>query len=235
VTIHVHDGAGRAFQLHAARAVITVPLGVLQAESIDFDPRPEATLAQAHRLAMGAAAHVSLIFRNRFWSEEPLSSRRRDIERELANLSFLFTPSELPPTWWTSMPHRTPVLTAWAGGPKAAKLQRLRTEPADRHALKDQCLATLAKVFELSRSQLEQLLLSCHFHDWQSDEYTRGAYSYVPAGAVDAPERLARPVDDTLYFAGEHTDTTGHWGTVHAALATGTRAAQQVLNSGKPG
>ena len=30
-------------------------------------------------------------------------------------------------------------------------------------------------------------------------------------------------------FAGEHTDTTGHWGTVHAALRSGLRAAQQVL------
>ena len=36
VTVGVSDAAGRGFQLHAQRAVITVPLGVLQAESIDF-------------------------------------------------------------------------------------------------------------------------------------------------------------------------------------------------------
>jgi monoamine oxidase len=74
--------------------------------------------------------------------------------------------------------------------------------------------------------------LSWHTHDWHADEYARGAYSYVPAGALDAPERMAWPVEDTLYFAGEHTDTSGHWGTVHAALASGMRAARQVLNSG---
>ena len=38
------------------------------------------------------------------------------------------------------------------------------------------------------------------------------------------------PADDTLYFAGEHTDTTGHWGTVHAAIRSGLRAAQQILH-----
>jgi monoamine oxidase len=98
-------------------------------------------------------------------------------------------------------------------------------------ALLNQCLTTLAKVFELSPADLEKLLVSWHVHDWQSDEYARGAYSFVPAGALDAPERMTRPLEDALYFAGEHTDTSGHWGTVHAALATGTSAARQVLSS----
>jgi flavin-dependent dehydrogenase len=38
-------------------------------------------------------------------------------------------------------------------------------------------------------TQLEELkkcLLSCHAHDRQADEFTHGAYSYVPAGALDA-------------------------------------------------
>jgi len=53
----------------------------------------------------------------------------------------------------------------------------------------------------------------------------------VPAGALDAPERMTHPVGDTLYFAGEHTDVTGHWGTVHAALQSGTLAAERLLRS----
>ena len=51
----------------------------------------------------------------------------------------------------------------------------------------------------------------------------------MPVGALDEPARMAEPVEETLYFAGEHTDTTGHWGTVHAALRSGLRAAKQVL------
>ena len=42
------------------------------------------------------------------------------------------------------------------------------------------------------------------------------------------PSAMAEPVEDTLYFAGEHTDTTGHWGTVHGALRSGLRAADQI-------
>jgi monoamine oxidase len=96
-------------------------------------------------------------------------------------------------------------------------------------ALLNQCLGTLAKVFDCSLAELKGLLLSWHVHDWDGDEYTRGAYSYVPVNALDAPQKLARPVEDTLFFAGEHTDTSGRWGTVHAALATGSLAAQRVL------
>jgi monoamine oxidase len=38
-----------------------------------------------------------------------------------------------------------------------------------------------------------------------------------------------------LYFAGEHTDTTSNWGTVHAALATGERAAAKILSAAREG
>jgi protoporphyrinogen oxidase len=199
---------------HADRALITVPLGVLQADLIEFVPRPVDILFHANRLGEGAVMRMLLVFKRKFWSDD---------------LSFLFAPTESPPTWWTPMPHQTPTLTGWAGGPKAEALLRLVTAGGDASALLNQCLTALAKIFALSFSDIRQLLLSWHFHDWQSDEFARGAYSYVPAGALDAPEKISRPVEDTLYFAGEHADTTGHWGTVHAALATGARAAGQVL------
>ncbi len=229
VDVTVRDAAGRSFQLHADRAVISVPLGVLQAQSIEFDPLPAEILAQARRLVMGAVVHATLIFRDRFWSK--LGSTRPGIARELEQLSFLFSPSEQPATWWTSMPRHIPVLTAWAAGPKAEALQRLTAASGGRHALLDQILMTLAKIFDFPRSDLEKLLLSWHSHDWQADPYARGAYSYVPVGALDAPERMTRPVENTLFFAGEHTDTSGHWGTVHAALETGAVAARQVLEA----
>jgi monoamine oxidase len=57
----------------------------------------------------------------------------------------------------------------------------------------------------------------------------------VPANALDAPRKLSLPVGDALYFAGEHTDLVGEWGTVHAALRSGLRAARQVLSAVNPG
>jgi monoamine oxidase len=208
--------AGGVSQLRANRALITVPLGVLQAEVIEFVPRPNAVLKHANRLVMGDAMRLILVFKEKFWSEH-------------SDLSFLFAPSERPTTWWTPMPHETPMLTAWAGGPKAASLLRLIAPNGNAGALLDQSLSSLARIFSRTPADLRSRLLSWHVHDWQRDPYSRGAYSYVPVDALDAPDHLGGPFEDTLYFAGEHTDTSGHWGTVHAALATGMAVAHQLL------
>ena len=194
----------------APQAVIAVPLGVLQSGSLPITPEPSLSIAAIGKLAMGSATRISLLFHERFW------------EGAAPNLSFLFAQDKIPPTWWTAAPNRSPILTGWIAGPRALRA------PGNA-ALKDQALATLSAIFE--RSDLDTLLVSSHIHDWQSDPFSRGAYSYAPAGALSASDDLAVSVDNTLYFAGEHTDTTGHWGTVHAALRSGLRAASQILSS----
>jgi monoamine oxidase len=173
VTIAGGQGVLRPFELHADRAVITLPLGVLQAETVEFRPVPAATLAHARRMAMGRVVRTTLVFRTKFWSGRQLPTMRAESADGACQLSFLFAPGESIPTWW-------------------------------------------------------------HTHDWSADPYSRGAYSYAPAGALDASTQMAEPVQDTLYFAGEHTDTSGHWGTVHGALRSGFRAADQCLRSHSP-
>jgi monoamine oxidase len=126
------------------------------------------------------------------------------------------------------MPDTTAMITAWVGGTRVALIENGPETPAKAEALLKRCLTTLANAFGLSGTRLQQLLLSWHCHDWQADPYAQGAYSYVPAGAIDASMKLTVPVEDTLYFAGEHTDTSGHWGTVHAAVRSGLRAAAQL-------
>ena len=74
-------------------------------------------------------------------------------------------------------------------------------------------------------------LVAAHWVDWNTEPYTRGAYSSLPAGATHAPEVLATPIAGTLFFAGEHTDITGHPGTVHGALRSGLRAAAQAITA----
>ena len=208
---------GARAPFHARRALITVPLGVLQSGGIRFEPRPAGILEQADRLAMGNALRITLVFAAKFWPE---------------NLSFLFTPSEVPATWWTPMPNGAPVLTGWLGGPRTAAFVPASAPDAHPPALLSSCLRTLARVFNRPEAGIEGLLSSWHTHDWLSDPYALGAYSYVPAGALDAPGRMNEPVEDTLFFAGEHTDVTGHWGTVHAALQSGTLAAERLLRPG---
>jgi monoamine oxidase len=201
------DAAGEPFELRAERAIVTLPLGVLHAGAVAFAPVPQDIFHNLSRMAVGRATRISLLFESKFWQDD---------------LSFLFAHDEALPTWWTPMPKSTPLITGWVGGPRAA---------APRTALLDESLASLSRIFGVSRQSLESRLVSHHTHDWQSDPYSQGAYSYAPAGASTASDRLTQPALETLYFAGEHTDTTGHWGTVHGALTSGLRAARQILST----
>jgi monoamine oxidase len=226
--VHEH---GRPFSLTAERALICVPLGVLQAGGIEFAPAPGTILTHARRLAMGSVLRMTLVFRSRFWAGLDLPHAPAEVRAGLERLSFLFTRGALPSTWWTPMPDTAAMITGWVGGPRVALIDSTPGTVAKAGALLERCLATLANTFGVSTASLRQQLLSWHCHDWQADPYAQGAYSYAPAGAIDASVKMTQPVEDTLYFAGEHTDTTGHWGTVHAAVRSGLRAAAQLQGS----
>jgi len=141
-------------------------------------------------------------------------------------MSFLFTPQRMPPVWWTAHPEpeALPALTGWVGGPRAKEL-------AGRSAgeLGRQACAALAEIFDVEEAEVRAQLVVTYSHDWSGDPHALGAYSYVPAGALGAPFAMAEPEAGTIYFAGEHTDVTGHWGTVHAAIRSGLRAAGRVI------
>jgi monoamine oxidase len=228
VTIRGMRNGNQAFSLSAKRALISVPLGVLQAGVIEFSPAPGNVLAHAQRLKMGPVLRITLIFRKRFWAKLYVPEAPAGVQAGLERLSFLFTHGAAPPTWWTPMPHTEAMITAWVAGPRALLMEQQRKSAGNADALLEMCLTTLANAFDLPLLRVQKQLLSWHTHDWQADPYALGAYSYAPAGAVDASAMMTEPVEDTLYFAGEHTDTSGHWGTVHGALRSGIRAAAQL-------
>jgi monoamine oxidase len=141
----------------------------------------------------------------------------------MPDMRFLFAPGMTPPTYWTQYPRDIPMLVAWIGGPAADAIQ-------DSAQLSTRALRSLEQIFSLPPHSLDAELRNGYQHDWLSDPWTRGAYSYAPVGALGCSAIMSEPVENTLYFAGEHTDITGHWGTVHGALRSGLRAAKQVLN-----
>jgi monoamine oxidase len=202
---------------YAKRAVVTLPLAVLQGGSVAISPEPGLVLKAATRLRMGQVCRFTLLFREQFWKALPP-------QPELSEVSFLFSFSEMPPVWWTPHPEASKSITGWVGGPRSQTLAGMDAEELGHHAC-----ATLAKIFGLEHGHVHGLLLGCYTHDWQHDAFSGGAYSYVAAGGLDASRQMTEPVAKTLYFAGEHTDTTGHWGTVHAAMRSGLRAATQIL------
>jgi monoamine oxidase len=205
------------------KAVITLPLGVLQHGDVCFTPAPGDLLQQAARMRMGRVCRVNLLFKQRWWAE--LAHPQHEALRRLGFLlPTLRAEGAHFNVFWTGLPSLDPVLTAWVGGPAADAFDAL-----DDHAIAHIACGDLARIFGLTQDQVLDEMESHHMHNWQRDPLSRGAYTWVPAGAVDASEKMSLPVEDTLYFAGEHTDTTGHWGTVHGAMRSGLRAAGQVL------
>ncbi|WP_263381869.1 flavin monoamine oxidase family protein [Granulicella arctica] len=203
--------------LRAKRAIITLPLGILQSNAVPITPTPGNLPTLISKIQMGQVCRFTLIFRERFWADlqpQPAASA----------LSFLFATTEMPPVWWTPHPATSAIITGWVGGPRSTPLLAHTPE-----ALANQACETLARIFSLPDAHLHDLLLACETHNWQTDPYTLGAYSYIGTGGLNAPNEMTEPIANTLYFAGEHTDTTGHWGTVHAAIRSGHRAASQVL------
>jgi monoamine oxidase len=205
---HVAVTSESGEQWTARSLVCTLPLGVLQARCVLFTPEPRSILHAAASLSAGTVQRMVFEFTEPWWATAQPEMR------------FLFAPELFPPTWWTTAPQASPFLTGWVGGPRAL-------ERADQPSLTQQALHTLEQVFSMP---IAPKLVALHHHDWQRDPWCRGAYSSVTAGAADAPAALATPVETTLFFAGEHTDTTGHPGTVHGALRSGLRAARQVLD-----
>jgi len=221
-TVHVRSRATSDLEIVQCRKVIvTIPLGVLQSEpdtrgAIRFDPEPTAILQAARKLCFGQVVRIVLRFREAFWEKST----------QLSDASFLFSEAPPFPTWWTTAPMRTSIITAWSAGPNADSLLK-QSELEIREA----ALASLNRITLRSVPQMRDLLEQAYLHKWNADPFARGAYSYVPAGAMQDRDQLTEPVGKTLYFAGEATENTGHGSTVNGAMATGKRVAAQVLKS----
>ena len=214
--------------LHRGRcALITLPLSVLQLPprspgAVRFSPALEMKQAALAQMAMGGAVHLTLVFREAFWRDTELPGAPKGV----SDLLFLFSDDPWFPTWWSKLPSRAPVLTAWSAGPRAQQYCGQTTA-----AVAEKAMAALAMILGMKKEEVAGRVRSAHFHDWQADPFSRGAYSYVVAGGIKAQEQLAAPLSGTLFFAGEATNSHGHHATVHGAMSSGYRAAAEILNS----
>jgi monoamine oxidase len=219
-----------------SKVLVTFPLGVLQSGSIRFDPElPAEKQTALNKLAMGKVVRVTLCFRERFWASKDHVARARTLVsakeenkhsagQDLSNLSFLFSRDNFFPTWWTQMPEPVPIITGWAPAHSAESISGM-----SEGRIIDKALDTLSGLLHVEKSLVQSQLSSAYFHDWDSDPFSRGAYSYVKAGGEGCQKALGAPIDNTLFFAGEATDITGHNGTVHGAIASGKGAAKEIL------
>jgi monoamine oxidase len=212
VEIHADSSSGEAIW-HAPKIIITVPLGVLKANAITFEPElPTETKAAIDGLEMGNIVKVLFEFDAPFWKQQ------------LGAKNFGFIHSQKGPfrIWW-SRPF-APILVGWVGGPAAGAI-------TDHIAAVNDAFQQLSEIAEVPVAQIQSALRQWRSHNWTADPFARGAYTYVGVGNVESPARLAPPIEDTLYFAGEATSSIANIGTVTGAIESGVRAANAIATS----
>ena len=194
----------------AARAVVTVPIGILKSGGFEFSP----ALPQAHADAiagfeMNNFEKVFLRFPDRFWDEGVYAIRRQGEAGR----------------WWHSWydlteVHGVPTLLTFAAGPSAVE-----TRGWGEERIVESVLEALRGIYGEKVGQPEHVIVT----NWQDDPHSRGSYAYLkPGSAPEGHDLLATPVGGVLHLAGEAT-----WGedpaTVTAALRSGHRAAANIL------
>lgn len=208
----------------APKLIITVPLGVLQAKAsqrgaIAFRPGLGEHERVIAAMGMGHVIRINLRFDGTAWRKllpsllQPAAAK---------GFGFIHSRLEKVPVWWSISGNA--VVTGWSGGPNALALAG-----RSRCAIEQIALGQLSRVLGTTKASLARALADAATHNWSRDPFSRGAYSFTRAGQEGASAKLRKPVAATLYFAGEATADGAEVGTVHGALSSGLRAAQEIL------
>jgi len=192
----------------ASHVVVTVPLGVLQAESILFEPPLPADKIEAiDRLDMGNLEKVVLRYDESWWRED--------------GTAFLFIAEEegrFPGC--IDMEAEPPTLVCLYGG----RFARTAQDTMDDETIVAGVLAHLTETLDREIPAPSTTLVT----RWRDDPWSRGSYSYIPVGASPADfDAIAEPIGGRVLFGGEHTITETYQ-TVHGALLSGLREARRL-------
>jgi polyamine oxidase len=199
------DTAGEVFE--ADRVIVTVPLGVLKAGTIEFDPPlPDAKQQAIRRLGFGLLDKVVLRFDEPFWTQQ------FDMRSDMIGIAGENQPASdlVNSVRFTDVP----MLIGLRGGANA----RAREADSDEQ--------TVAQLVAALRAPEPTGMLVTR---WAADPFARGSYSFLAVGSSpDDQEALAAPVGDRLSFAGEATHEE-FFATVHGAYLSGLREADRIL------
>jgi monoamine oxidase len=205
----VHTGV----RAYATRTVIlTLPLGVLKAGVVDFDPPlPDAKSEAIDGLVMAQMVKVGLVFRRPFWRDDVGSATAFSWETE------------------SGFDHCYELYATWPGPPTLVATTALTGGlSGDATALGEAFLDELTKIFPAIdvRAEVVETLID----DWPADPWSRGSFFLTPVNAHKLPEQLALPTPP-LFWAGEACTALGY---VEGALTSGRAAAVEALHMLRP-
>jgi monoamine oxidase len=196
-------------RVRAARVVVAVPASIIAEEAIRFDPPLPDKLAAAAGLPLG--------------TDDKLFIGLEGALPELGHDGFLVGSTTRRETMsYQLRPLGRPAIYCFFGGRFAASLER----------------GGEAAMFAFAADELANLLGTGIRHHlaplastaWRLDPWARGSYSYAMPGHAGDRARLAAPVADRLFFAGEAT-SPHFFSTAHGAWISGIAAADAALTS----
>jgi len=201
----------------ATKVLITIPPAVIKSGAINFIPGIPTHQQAIEKIETGGVIKFLVEFIDAFWESDESALR------SFPHLHFLFSDA-FNPTWWSQRPSLQPLLTGWLSGPVTDQYRK--TEPE----WKDEAILSLAYLFNGTPDVIKSKIRTIKVIDWKNDPFALGAYAYKTVHTTEAIQVLSKPIEHTLFFAGEAYYDGAEMGTVEAALASGEKRAKEILH-----
>jgi monoamine oxidase len=201
-TVYVGDD-----EYEASFVICTTPLGVLQADDITFEPKlPKKHRRSIGRIGMGTVTKIALKFDDLHWPKD---------------VQYFGLMTKETGRWNYWLNYRTfsdeNILLGLSVGSHGFVVEDMSEAEMTADAMK-----AVRTMFGAQVPDPVDVLQT----RWSKNPYAKGAYSFTKLGCTPKDfAQLAKPVKNTLLFAGEHTDFAYH-ATVHGAYLSGLNAAR---------
>lgn len=189
--------------------LVTVPLGVLKKNKIEFVPAlPAAKQTAIEKIGMSCVNKFLLTWDNAFWDDKQYIVYTPDAKDKF---NYFVNVKKFHPTANALMTF------AYADYGR-------QTETMSDAQVISEIMAHLRDIYGSGIPDPTNLLRT----KWATNENAFGAYSFTAVGTeMRHFEDLAEAVDKKLFFAGEHTEVD-YFSTAHGAYLSGIRAADKI-------
>lgn len=198
---------GVAGRLRARAAIVTVSPTAIGRERIRFEPRLPAEKGEAFEgLQLGHALRIAVRF-----PPGTFAGLRETQE--------IFADDSASALSFQIQPFGRPMATAYAGAGNAVELERAGVEAARAFVVE--------RLGAMFGGAVARKAGAAVMSGWAADPDIGGAYSFARPGGGALRARLARPVAERLWFAGEAVSRRS-FSTAHGAWETGRAAADAI-------
>jgi monoamine oxidase len=190
--------------------IVTVPLGVLKNNRIEFLPALPAVKQNAiQKVGMNCVNKFLLTWDTAFWDDVQYISYTPETKDKF---NYFVNVKKFHPT--------TNALMTFAYADYARQTETMTDAQVIAEImshLRDMYSANIPDPTNLLRTK------------WQTNENSFGAYSYTTVGTeMQHFDDLAAAINDKLFFAGEHTEID-YFSTAHGAYLSGVREAEKII------